>query len=248
MKKIIIVILIVLIVTFTSAFTVENCEVAIVTGVSTRVPVLYQAGLHYTWPVVNQVSYISLKPQYLPVTIAIAGAKGQPEYQALTLVTWRVTDPLIFFKVVNEDSATTTNVINKELELITFNLVNSAWQQQNMLAFNQKPDLLPIPMQVEKYGIVIERIEVSGINILPSRNSEKIDNAAQMQTFSDRVITDAFLKAKQIESETEIKQKNIYRTSTQKDAKFYNYFWQLQHYKQTATSESAVPAFNKLYD
>lgn len=250
MKKIIIVILIVLIVIFTSAFTVEKHEVAIVTGASAQVPVLYQSGLHYTWPVVNRVSYISLKPQYFPLTVAISTTKEQPSYQALTLVTWRVTDPLIFYRAVNmgDASTNTTNIINKELELNAFNLVNLAWQQQkNIITFNQKPDLLLNPIQVEKYGIAIEQIEVSGMNILPPLYTEKVDDAGQMQTLSDKVITNAYLHAKQIEAETSIQQKNIYQTITKKDAKFYNYFWRLQQYRQTAKSESEVPAFNKLY-
>jgi modulator of FtsH protease HflC len=162
--------------TASSLFVVRVTDQAIVLRFGEYQETVSDAGLHWKWPFVDEVTYMDKRvlPLDLPTAEVIASDDKRLEVDAM--VRYKIVDPLKFFRTVQGDerifnsqlSTTTSSNLRQVLGRVPFDTLLS---DQRIVMMNQIRDL--VEADAETYGVKIVDVRIKRAD-LPQQVSSQV--------------------------------------------------------------------------
>ena len=254
MKKIYILMIILFIGLYSSAFTVKDSGVAIVTNSYNNSRQMYTTGMYLTLPFIQQVNYVEVNQRssvfVIPFTINSVNnltdtqesVTNDHNYQIKTLISWHITQPIIYFEYMQKKSDTGISkilAINVESSVIT-----QLKQITDATKLNQLQNILNAPLFLSTIGGVMDNLSI--INITKITNATE---SALQNNIPDNIpaIESAYYFAQKTKDQTSMAEINLYHQIENKNPRFYEYFRALELYKTNAKSKSELPPLTQLY-
>lgn len=262
MKQLLLLLIVAVLFLLAGVFTVNMGQNAIVTNTLNKHESQYQPGIHFVWPLIEQIDYVYMNNREGMLTIPVDfGESGS--VQVDILMNWHVVNSAKYLQLINKSNETG---FNKLLTGVVVNVVHDYAESSSLIAFNQVTDLLPGPIPLNDLGVSLDKLTIANVGMLADRtddgsqvqqvNSTQIQNTssdAQTTTLdsshdnANMMIESAYYAAQKIKTDAEIKQAALYSQIKKEDRKFYDYFRLIDVYKNSAISKADVPPFKQLY-
>ncbi|MBY0379805.1 MAG: hypothetical protein K2P99_05335 [Burkholderiales bacterium] len=262
MKKLFVLVIIAIVVLYTSLFTVENNQVAIKVNQYNGNTIMYTKGVYFYVPMLDMITYFdtNTKTNILVTTVRLYSSQNKgldaqqnwnlniDEYRTSFLVSWHISYPMQYYIKYQESSTNLLTQIKQEANTI---IEQATRDNQTANKFNLLNNILQKPIYMDKLGISIDNISL--LQLIPNlRSLESISIQNESSTnllgaMDKSQIESAYYIANDIIADTTVKKAKLYQSIDSTDEKFYNYYRKLAIYKHKAKSLADFPAFNKLY-
>lgn len=229
-------------------------------------PVLYEPGLHWRVPFVENVIYMDGRIQTLDGAPSSVVTKEKKDLLVDTFVKWKIADFAQYFLTTQGDRV----IAESLLERIVSNALRAEFGRRSIKdAIYLKREEMMTNIQTEankgapELGIVIVDVRVKKVNLPTSvsksvyermraeRNrvatafrSEGNKSAKIIRAKADREVTvigaNADLEARLVMADADAESANIYATSFKKNAEFYDFLRSLEAYRNTFNSGNNV--------
>jgi membrane protease subunit HflC len=276
MKKLFaILVVLVVLVFFTTVFIVDETEQVVVLAFGKPVKTITKPGLNFKLPAPLQVA-VTFDKRLLEYDVPPEEVLSMDKKTLImdNYVRWKIVDPLLFLQTVQAIPTAKTrldDIVYSELrqELGTHDMVEIITETRDLImdkvtaASNEES---------EKYGIEVVDVRIRRVD-LPSENeasiyarmeaernrkanmfrSEGEEEAQKIRAKTERdktvILADAYKISQEIRGEGEAKALEIYANSFSKDAKFYEFLRTLETYEKVIDKKTTLvlPSDSKLF-
>lgn len=245
-KKIVILIIIGIGIFFFGIITVDERQNAIVKNVITKNESILTPGLHFSWPLIERVSYIFMNKRSGLLTMQV-NFEIVTNVEVGAVVEWVVIEPKVYYAAIKNDT------FSKGLAQKVKQVLDIRAKTTNLSTFNQLNNLLTDPQIETGLGIEIFKIspaelKVNEVEIVKS--SDAINEKGNITIDNHNSVTQiesAYYQAQMIKTQTEIEQAKMFQPLEEKSPKFYSFFRKLQIYKTAAKSKKDMPPLEEIY-
>jgi len=276
MKKLFaILVVLVVLVFFTTVFIVDETEQVVVLAFGKPVKTITKPGLNFKLPAPLQVA-VTFDKRLLEYDVPPEEVLSMDKKTLImdNYVRWKIVDPLLFLQTVQAIPTAKTrldDIVYSELrqELGTHDMVEIITEARDLImnkvtaASNEES---------EKYGIEVVDVRIRRVD-LPSENeasiyarmeaernrkanmfrSEGEEEAQKIRAKTERdktvILADAYKISQEIRGEGEAKALEIYANSFSKDTKFYEFLRTLETYEKVIDKKTTLvlPSDSKLF-
>ena len=276
MKKLFaILVVLVVLVFFTTVFIVDETEQVVILAFGKPVKTITKPGLNFKLPAPLQVA-VTFDKRLLEYDVPPEEVLSMDKKTLImdNYVRWKIVDPLLFLQTVQAIPTAKTrldDIVYSELrqELGTHDMVEIITETRDLImdkvtaASNEES---------EKYGIEVIDVRIRRVD-LPSENeasiyarmeaernrkanmfrSEGEEEAQKIRAKTERdktvILADAYKISQEIRGEGEAKALEIYANSFSKDAKFYEFLRTLETYEKVIDKKTTLvlPSDSKLF-
>jgi membrane protease subunit HflC len=253
------------VIAYGSVYTVQETEQALVLMLGDPRRVVQEPGLHYKWPLVENV--VMMEDRILdfdaPKEEMIASDKKRLVVDAYTR--YRILDPLRFYQTVNDErlarqrlSAIINSSVRRVLATVELQSVLSGERRALMNTIREF-----VNIEAQKIGIVIVDVRIKRAD-LPEDNSQAIykrmqaererdakearargaEEAQKIRADSDRqkvvLLADARKKSQILRGEGDALRNDIYAKAYTTDPEFFRFYRSLQAYRKALNAEDTT--------
>ena len=173
MRKFIVLILIILVILFTSIIVVDERQNVVITDYK-GASVVYQAGVHFTLPVLDHVTYVYINERTALLTLSINGPKPDNRpIQLEVLVSYHVISPIDYVAAVNKYGK--SGISEKIVQSLKVDIADKL-KTESLAEFNRHSLLSVDKSNFITMGINMDRVDLLGMEfILDEKESVKKD-------------------------------------------------------------------------
>lgn len=274
MKKLIVFLLVLFSFLSLGIIIVDERQNAVVTNVFSHKQQVLPKGLHFILPGIERVSYVFMNQREAAVTVML-NFNDTATVEAGILVVWHVTNPAKYLNYFIKDEF--NKQLTEEVLRITASRVQSTNlstfnQLHNLLVsplYIEKLGIVITEILPNELSLISRPKTVAGSissnaedaeNVTKNESSQNmpvvestIDNSGYALRNGSNdgddlfIIESAYYQAQMIKVQTEIEQAKMLAPLQEKDQHFYNYYRELQIYKDSAKSKQDMPPLDKLY-
>jgi len=249
-----------------SIFIVKQTEKAIKFQFGTVIKYDYEPGLHFKWPIINNVTLYDARIQTMdsrPERFLTAEKKN---VIVDSFVKWRIGDVINFYRTVGGD----IDQANVRLDQIIKDAFRSEFSKRNIkqlistdrsiireiLIKNSKSlaadlGLEIIDVQVKRIDLpdevstsVFRRMEAERERVAREFRSQGAEAAERIRADADRqrvvTLANAYREAEKLRGEGDAKSAEIYAQAYGQDAEFFNFYRSLNAYRKSFNSSSMM--------
>lgn len=266
MMRIVVVVAIALIALgFGSVFVIDETEQAIVTQFGQYKWSATEPGLHFKAPFVQDVHRMERRVIGRDTSPGDYLTLDKKKLVADPVTRWRIVDPLLFFKTVQDDlraSRRLDDIVKSEMRSEI-----SSHEFGDIIGNGRAPLMLAVTTRVRdkarEYGIhvvdvrikradlprdvqesVFQRMRAERDREAKRYRSEGAEEAAKIRAKTDKDVTiliaKAYQEAEKLKGEGDGESTRIYAAAYGKDAEFYNFVRALEAYEKSITPETEV--------
>lgn len=274
-KSLIVIIVLGLIIFFTTVFTVDEREQVVILQFGDPVRTITEPGLHFKLPVPFQ-SAITFDNRLLEYDVAPEEVLSKDKKTIIVdnYVRWRIKDPLLFLKTVQAIPNAVTrldDIVYSELrqELGKHNMTEiiTETREEIMETVTRASD-----KSTDEYGIEVVDVRIKRVD-LPRENemsiyarmdaerkrqankfrSEGSEEAQKIRASTEKektiILANAYKESQEIRGEGEARALEIYANAYNKDVDFYEFMRTLEAYKKIIDNKTTLvlPADSKLF-
>lgn len=274
-KSLIVIIVLGLIIFFTTVFTVDEREQVVILQFGDPVRTITEPGLHFKLPVPFQ-SAITFDNRLLEYDVAPEEVLSKDKKTIIidNYVRWRIKDPLLFLKTVQAIPNAVTrldDIVYSELrqELGKHNMTEiiTETREEIMETVTRASD-----KSTDEYGIEVVDVRIKRVD-LPRENemsiyarmdaerkrqankfrSEGSEEAQKIRASTEKektiILANAYKESQEIRGEGEARALEIYANAYNKDVDFYEFMRTLEAYKKIIDNKTTLvlPADSKLF-
>lgn len=274
-KSLLVVIVLGLIIFFTTVFTVDEREQVVILQFGDPVRTITEPGLHFKLPVPFQ-SAITFDNRLLEYDVAPEEVLSKDKKTIIVdnYVRWRIKDPLLFLKTVQAIPNAVTrldDIVYSELrqELGKHNMTEiiTETREEIMETVTRASD-----KSTDEYGIEVVDVRIKRVD-LPRENemsiyarmdaerkrqankfrSEGSEEAQKIRASTEKektiILANAYKESQEIRGEGEARALEIYANAYNKDVDFYEFMRTLEAYKKIIDNKTTLvlPADSKLF-
>lgn len=274
-KSLLVVIVLGLIIFFTTVFTVDEREQVVILQFGDPVRTITEPGLHFKLPVPFQ-NAITFDNRLLEYDVAPEEVLSKDKKTIIidNYVRWRIKDPLLFLKTVQAIPNAVTrldDIVYSELrqELGKHNMTEiiTETREEIMETVTRASD-----KSTDEYGIEVVDVRIKRVD-LPRENemsiyarmdaerkrqankfrSEGSEEAQKIRASTEKektiILANAYKESQEIRGEGEARALEIYANAYNKDVDFYEFMRTLEAYKKIIDNKTTLvlPADSKLF-
>ncbi len=274
-KSLLVIIVLGLIIFFTTVFTVDEREQVVILQFGDPVRTITEPGLHFKLPVPFQ-SAITFDNRLLEYDVAPEEVLSKDKKTIIidNYVRWRIKDPLMFLKTVQAIPNAVTrldDIVYSELrqELGKHNMTEiiTETREEIMETVTRASD-----KSTDEYGIEVVDVRIKRVD-LPRENemsiyarmdaerkrqankfrSEGSEEAQKIRASTEKektiILANAYKESQEIRGEGEARALEIYANAYNKDVDFYEFMRTLEAYKKIIDNKTTLvlPADSKLF-
>jgi membrane protease subunit HflC len=247
-------------------FTVSETEKAIKFRLGEIVKNDYEPGLHWKWPLINNVKKFDKRIQTMEAKPERFLTAEKKNVIVDSFVKWRIGDVTTFYTVVAGD----IDQANLRLDQIIKDAFRGEFGKRNIkqlvstdrqaireiLIKNSKPLAADLGMEIidvqvmridlpdEVSSSVFRRMEAERERVAREFRSQGAEAAERIRADADRqrvvIMANAFRDAEKLRGEGDAKSAEIYAKAYGADAEFFTFYRSLNAYKKTFTSSSMM--------
>ncbi|TAK62015.1 protease modulator HflC [Methylobacter sp.] len=247
-------------------FTVTETEKAIKFRLGEIVKNDYEPGLHFKWPLINNVKKFDKRIQTMEAKPERFLTAEKKNVIVDSFVKWRIGDVTTFYTVVAGD----VDQANLRLDQIIKDAFRGEFGKRNIkqlvstdrqaireiLIKNSKPLAADLGMEIidvqvmridlpdEVSSSVFHRMEAERERVAREFRSQGAEAAERIRADADRqrvvIMANAFRDAEKLRGEGDAKSAEIYAQAYGADAEFFTFYRSLNAYKKTFTSSSMM--------
>jgi membrane protease subunit HflC len=247
-------------------FTVSETEKAIKFRLGEIVKNDYEPGLHFKWPLINNVKKFDKRIQTMEAKPERFLTAEKKNVIVDSFVKWRIGDVTTFYTVVAGD----IDQANLRLDQIIKDAFRGEFGKRNIkqlvstdrqaireiLIKNSKPLAADLGMEIidvqvmridlpdEVSSSVFRRMEAERERVAREFRSQGAEAAERIRADADRqrvvIMANAFRDAEKLRGEGDAKSAEIYAQAYGADADFFTFYRSLNAYKKTFTSSSMM--------
>ncbi|HEY8034614.1 MAG TPA: protease modulator HflC [Methylobacter sp.] len=247
-------------------FTVSETEKAIKFRLGEIVKNDYEPGLHFKWPLINNVKKFDKRIQTMEAKPERFLTAEKKNVIVDSFVKWRIGDVTTFYTVVAGD----IDQANLRLDQIIKDAFRGEFGKRNIkqlvstdrqaireiLIKNSKPLAADLGMEIidvqvmridlpeEVSSSVFRRMEAERERVAREFRSQGAEAAERIRADADRqrvvIMANAFRDAEKLRGEGDAKSAEIYAQAYGADAEFFTFYRSLNAYKKTFTSSSMM--------
>lgn len=240
-------------------FTVSETEKAIKFQLGEIVRYDYEPGIHFKWPIVNNVRLFDSRIQTMDTTPERFLTAEKKNVIVDSFVKWRIGDVKTFYTVVAGD----TNQANLRLDQIIKDAFRSEFGKRDItqlvatdrraireILINRTKRIAAdlgleiIDVQVKRIDLppdvsssVFRRMEAERERVAREFRSQGAEAAERIRADADRqrvvILADAFRDAEKLRGEGDAKSAEIYANAYTQDAEFFGFYRSINAYRET---------------
>jgi membrane protease subunit HflC len=274
-RSLLVIIVLGLIVFFTTVFIVDERQQVVVLQLGKPVRTITEPGLYFKLPIPFQ-NAITFDDRLLEYDVAPEEVLSKDKKTLIVdnYVRWRISDPLLFLKTVQA----IPNAVTR-LDDIVYSELRQELGKHNMseIIFETREEIMEIVTKAsdkstDQYGIEVVDVRIKRVD-LPRENEESIyarmdaerqrqankfrsegeEEAQKIRALTERdktiILADAYKEAQETRGEGEAKALEIYANAFNKDPDFYEFTRTLEAYKKIIDKKTTLilPADSKLF-
>ncbi len=274
-KSLLVIIVLGLIVFFTTVFIVDEREQVVILQLGKPVRTITEPGLYFKLPIPFQ-NAVTFDDRLLEYDVAPEEVLSKDKKTLIVdnYVRWRISDPLVFLKTVQA----IPNAVTR-LDDIVYSELRQELGKHNMseIIFETREEIMEIVTKAsdkstDQYGIKVVDVRIKRVD-LPRENEESIyarmdaerqrqankfrsegeEEAQKIRALTEKdktiILADAYKESQEIRGEGEAKALEIYANAFNKDPDFYEFTRTLEAYKKIIDKKTTLilPADSKLF-
>ncbi len=274
-RSLLVIIVLGLIVFFTTVFIVDEREQVVILQLGKPVRTITEPGLYFKLPIPFQ-NAITFDDRLLEYDVAPEEVLSKDKKTLIVdnYVRWRISDPLLFLKTVQA----IPNAVTR-LDDIVYSELRQELGKHNMseIIFETREEIMEIVTKAsdkstDQYGIEVVDVRIKRVD-LPRENEESIyarmdaerqrqankfrsegeEEAQKIRALTEKdktiILATAYKESQEIRGEGEAKALEIYANAFNKDPDFYEFTRTLEAYKKIIDKKTTLilPADSKLF-
>lgn len=274
-KSLLVIIVLGLIVFFTTVFIVDEREQVVILQLGKPVRTITEPGLYFKLPIPFQ-NAVTFDDRLLEYDVAPEEVLSKDKKTLIVdnYVRWRISDPLLFLQTVQA----IPNAVTR-LDDIVYSELRQELGKHNMseIIFETREEIMEIVTKAsdkstDQYGIKVVDVRIKRVD-LPRENEESIyarmdaerqrqankfrsegeEEAQKIRALTEKdktiILADAYKESQEIRGEGEAKALEIYANAFNKDPDFYEFTRTLEAYKKIIDKKTTLilPADSKLF-
>jgi len=274
-RSLLVIIVLGLIVFFTTVFIVDEREQVVILQLGKPVRTITEPGLYFKLPIPFQ-NAITFDDRLLEYDVAPEEVLSKDKKTLIVdnYVRWRISDPLLFLKTVQA----IPNAVTR-LDDIVYSELRQELGKHNMseIIFETREEIMEIVTKAsdkstDQYGIKVVDVRIKRVD-LPRENEESIyarmdaerqrqankfrsegeEEAQKIRALTEKdktiILATAYKESQEIRGEGEAKALEIYAKAFNKDPDFYEFTRTLEAYKKIIDEKTTLilPADSKLF-
>jgi membrane protease subunit HflC len=250
---------------YSSLFTVDMTENAIVLQFGNYIKTETEPGLHFKQPFVQDVKFFTKKLMVLDAPPADVITRDKKTLFVDSYSMWRIKDPLLFLQTLRDIRAGETrldDIIKSELrvELGTHDLIDAVTNTREtiMEAVTQLANVKAAQYGIEVLDVRIKRADLPEENakkvfnrmeserdrIAKKYRSEGMEEATKIRAGTDKekiiLIAEAYRKEQEIRGDGDGQATKIYADAFNKDPEFYAFMRSMRAYKNSLKTDTTI--------
>jgi len=274
-RSLLVIIVLGLIVFFTTVFIVDEREQVVILQLGKPVRTITEPGLYFKLPIPFQ-NAVTFDDRLLEYDVAPEEVLSKDKKTLIVdnYVRWRISDPLLFLKTVQA----IPNAVTR-LDDIVYSELRQELGKHNMseIIFETREEIMEIVTKAsdkstDQYGIKVVDVRIKRVD-LPRENEESIyarmdaerkrqankfrsegeEEAQKIRALTEKdktiILATAYKESQEIRGEGEAKALEIYAKAFNKDPDFYEFTRTLEAYKKIIDKKTTLilPADSKLF-
>lgn len=274
-RSLLVIIVLGLIVFFTTVFIVDEREQVVILQLGKPVRTITEPGLYFKLPIPFQ-NAITFDDRLLEYDVAPEEVLSKDKKTLIVdnYVRWRISDPLLFLQTVQAIPTAVTR-----LDDIVYSELRQELGKHNMseIIFETREEIMEIVTKAsdkstDQYGIEVVDVRIKRVD-LPRENEESIyarmdaerkrqankfrsegeEEAQKIRALTEKdktiILATAYKESQEIRGEGEAKALEIYANAFNKDPDFYEFTRTLEAYKKIIDEKTTLilPADSKLF-
>ncbi len=274
-KSLLVIIVLGLIIFFTTVFTVDERQQVVILQFGDPVRTITEPGLHFKLPVPFQ-NAITFDDRLLEYDVAPEEVLSKDKKTIIidNYVRWRISDPLLFLQTVQAIPNAVTRLddivyseLRQELGKHNMSEIITETREEIMETVTRASD-----KSTDEYGIKVVDVRIKRVD-LPRENemsiyarmdaerkrqankfrSEGSEEAQKIRASTEKdktiILADAYKESQEIRGEGEARALEIYANAYNKDVDFYEFMRTLEAYKKIIDNKTTLvlPADSKLF-
>ena len=274
-RSLLVIIVLGLIVFFTTVFIVDEREQVVILQLGKPVRTITEPGLYFKLPIPFQ-NAVTFDDRLLEYDVAPEEVLSKDKKTLIVdnYVRWRISDPLLFLKTVQA----IPNAVTR-LDDIVYSELRQELGKHNMseIIFETREEIMEIVTKAsdkstDQYGIKVVDVRIKRVD-LPRENEESIyarmdaerkrqankfrsegeEEAQKIRALTEKdktiILATAYKESQEIRGEGEAKALEIYAKAFNKDPDFYEFTRTLEAYKKIIDEKTTLilPADSKLF-
>ena len=274
-RSLLVIIVLGLIVFFTTVFIVDEREQVVILQLGKPVRTITEPGLYFKLPIPFQ-NAVTFDDRLLEYDVAPEEVLSKDKKTLIVdnYVRWRISDPLLFLKTVQA----IPNAVTR-LDDIVYSELRQELGKHNMseIIFETREEIMEIVTKAsdkstDQYGIEVVDVRIKRVD-LPRENEESIyarmdaerqrqankfrsegeEEAQKIRALTEKdktiILATAYKESQEIRGEGEAKALEIYANAFNKDPDFYEFTRTLEAYKKIIDEKTTLilPADSKLF-
>lgn len=274
-RSLLVIIVLGLIVFFTTVFIVDEREQVVILQLGKPVRTITEPGLYFKLPIPFQ-NAVTFDDRLLEYDVAPEEVLSKDKKTLIVdnYVRWRISDPLLFLKTVQA----IPNAVTR-LDDIVYSELRQELGKHNMseIIFETREEIMEIVTKAsdkstDQYGIEVVDVRIKRVD-LPRENEESIyarmdaerkrqankfrsegeEEAQKIRALTEKdktiILATAYKESQEIRGEGEAKALEIYAKAFNKDPDFYEFTRTLEAYKKIIDKKTTLilPADSKLF-
>ncbi len=253
------------IVAFSSVYTVDQREQALVLQFGEPKRVVSEPGLQFKWPFVQNVIFYDHRVLDLNPEVETVILSDQKRLDVDTYARYRITDPLKFYQAVTNEQAfraRLSNVVNSSLRRVLGNvslltLLSSdrdevmADIRKEVAAESQNFGVTLVDVRIRRADLPEQASQATYARMRSEREREArqaraqgFEQAQQIRATADRertvLLAEARKQSEILRGEGENKAFKIYAEAAGKDAKFYRFYRSMEAYRKALNNDDTT--------
>lgn len=178
MRKLIMLIVFLLVILFTSVIVVDERQNAVISNYK-KVQVIKSAGIHIAWPILNKVRYVYINERTALLTLGInESSVSNSPIQLEVLISYHVINPIDYLSAVDKDGKVgISEKITKSLVMD----VSDTLKTETLAKFNQQGIFSIRQNDYTPLGISLDRVNLLNIKYIPDEKKQIKLAASQPQ-------------------------------------------------------------------
>ncbi len=253
------------IVAFSSVYTVDQRQQALVLQFGKPQKVVPEPGLNFKWPFIQNVIFYDHRVLDLNPEVETVILSDQKRLDVDTYARYRITDPLKFYQAVNNEAsfrARLSNVVNSSLRRVLGNvslLTLLSSDRDEVMADIRKE----VAAEAQNFGVTLVDVRIRRAD-LPEQASQAtyarmrsererearqaraqgFEQAQQIRATADRertvLLAEARKQSEILRGEGDNKAFKIYAEAASKDANFYRFYRSMEAYKKALNNNDTT--------
>lgn len=250
---------------YTSLFTVDETEQAIVTQLGKFVKELKQPGLYFKIPLIQAVHRFEARVLEYDADVAKIITDDKKQLVIDNYACWKIIDPLKFYQTVGTESGAQSRLddivfseIREELARHSLTEIVSVNRQQIMHRVAEQCDqkardygIQVIDVRIKRADLpeevrhsVYDRMKAERQRIAKKYRSEGAEEAVKIRAQTDKdktiLLAEAYMNAEKLKGEGDAEALRIYAEAYKKDAEFYSFVRTLEAYEKSLGEGTTV--------